>query len=107
MKTKLRRSRSEKIAKPIHRIGIANRHSEAEHRRLKELSPLNPISMMAFYGSKVSGRDDSHSMHTVISSMKSTKLETESPTILEFEKRRAMEDNLDSLTATPGKSTHA
>ena len=79
----------------------------AEHRRLKELSPLNPIAMMAFYGSKVAGTDDTYSMDKVITSMRSYKLESESPLILEFEKRRAAEENLDSLNSKQSEGTHA
>ena len=86
--------------KDIARLEVA----VANHRRMKELSPLNPISMMAFYGSKVSGSDDANSLHRITSSLKSYEIEQESPLIKEFEEMRMQGGQLESLTINSGPS---
>jgi hypothetical protein len=68
-----------------------------EHRRMKELSPLNPIAMMAFYGSKVAGTEGTDSLRKVLTSLKSLSLERESPLIKEFEETILNEGQLQSL----------
>ena len=75
----------------IERLHVAIAH----HQRMKELSPLNPISMMAFYGSKIAGNEDSNSIEKVISKLKSVDLEKTSPLILAFEEKRLHHDQGD------------
>jgi len=64
---------------------------------MKELSPLNPIAMMAFYGSKVAGTEGTDSLRKVLTSLKSLSLERESPLIKEFEETILNEGQLQSL----------
>ena len=86
--------------KDIERLEIAIAH----HRRMKELSPLNPIAMMAFYGSKVTGIDDTNSLHKVITSLKSYKVERESPLIKDFEEEMLNKGQLENLGGDEGGS---